>query len=153
MRVISIKYDYQTNLRTMFPHHTCVQKYVYLPRATSSLCTRSWWSLSARNAFSLRTPRNCWRSTRPLFTTRNRILLKSWTYLNIISIRKQVFLFSNFRWLDGRLLMADGWCGEALGGRGRCAPRLHHHQQCLEQGDKASYLHFFYIFKLFPVFF
>ena len=35
--------------------------------------------------------------------------------------------------------MADGWCGEALGGRGRRAPRLHHHQQRLEQGDEEDF--------------
>ena len=34
--------------------------------------------------------------------------------------------------------MADGWCGEALGGWGRRAPRLHHHQQRLEQGDEED---------------
>ena len=33
--------------------------------------------------------------------------------------------------------MADGWGRETLGGWGGRAPRLHHHQQCLEQGDQA----------------
>ena len=36
--------------------------------------------------------------------------------------------------------MADGWGGEALGGRGSRPPRLHHHQQCIEQGDREVYI-------------
>ena len=47
--------------------------------------------------------------------------------------------------------MADSWCGEALGGRGRRAPRLHHHQQRLEQGDEEDfYDHFIFLHPRLP---